>query len=1101
MEGTITRVTYYNADTGYAVLRVRATRVEGGEALFGGGKAPAAAPSPAAAAAAAVAAANAGGGIAVVGKNLPPSLARKGAVAAFTGAWKTHAKFGAQLEVQPLPGVGSSAFGGGGGGSAFGGAPSPSSPAAPPSTGWVERGPPKSAPAAAAFLAGAGLPGVGPAIAARIVEAFSSSPGGKAAAADFDAGAAVTAALDAPDAARALARSVKGLSAAKAAGVKAAWDASRGSRALDAALRAAGAPPRLARALAASHGPAAPALLAADPYAACDSLPGASWKAVEALAVAAGSDPGARSRGGAALAAVVRTAAGKGGHTCVPWPDAERAALRLMGTTGRPWPVGAGGLAHAARAWCDAGRLVVEAEAEAADGVAGAGSALVGPSPPPALSSPPPPPPASASPLASASFASYLERRVRGIGPGTAGAIVVALGPAGAAAVFGGAPGGAARVLTAVPGVGAASAARFKARWDANERRLPAWSPPGGLLRHPQAHHPHPTPAAPAGPLLPPPPSPPTAAWPPPHARVFTPDLHAAEAGAAAALAALSRGRAPGAGRVRPGMVEGVLASLDAAAAATAAAVPGGPPPRRLSDLQRAAVTAATTGARLLLLTGGPGTGKTAATAAVVAAWKAAGVRFALAAPTGRAAARLAEAAGAPATTIHRLLDVRGGGEEEEEEDGEEGGEGGGGGGGSTAWGLPPSARPRRRGGRPGAPPTIPAEAVLVDEASLLDTPLAAALLAALAPGAQLVLVGDPDQLPPVGPGAVLEDVSAAAAAGAPIPRIVLAVPFRQGDRSAIVAAAAEVHAGRVPGLVPVPRGVLGLGPGGWGGEPTPDAWWGRWGAAHPPEALRVSPGPPPPGLARGHAELATVLTRLLPRLGFDPRGDVQVLTPVRAGSAGTAGLNAFLQSVLNPPPAAPPGHASPAPAAVDLPGGGLARVGDRVMQTVNDREADVCNGDVGVVVSTGPGSRLSVAFTGGGSGGGFAGPATPRAPVVYDGPEALGRLDLAWAATVHKAQGSEAPAAVLFLDAALQARPALTRRLLYTALTRARRCVVVVGDDASIAAALAGGGAVGSAPRKTGLRGRLRAALGGGGGGGGASARPPADPPLAAAA
>ena len=1107
MEGTITRVTYYNEETGYAVLRVRATRVEGGPLTGGGGgggggggqAAPAPPPSSSSSA---LAAANAGGGVTVVGKNLPPSLARKGAVAAFTGAWRTHAKFGAQLEVLPPPPGSVSGGGGGGGlGGALGASPSSSSPsfsaAAPPSsnsTGWVECGPPRAPAAAAAFLAGAGLPGVGPAIAARIVAAL--VPAGS-----DDAGGRLTAALDAPDAARAL-RVVRGLSAAKAAAVKAAWDASRGSRAADAALRAAGAPPRLARALASAHGTAAPGLLAADPYSACDGLPGASWRAVEALAARAGAPPGSLSRGGAALAAVARTAAGKGGHTCVPWPEAERAALRLMAATGRPWPgaEAGGGLEAAARSWCNAGRLVVEAgEVTAAAAPAPSASA-----PPPALSSSPSPsPPPSA--MAAASFAAYLERRVRGVGPGTAAAIVASLGPAGAAAVLGGPPGGAARALTSVPGVGPASAARFKARWDANERRLPPWVPPGGTAAAAPAPAPQPPPATPTPNL-----TASSSAWPPPGARVFTPDLHAAEAGTASALAALVRGRAPGAARVRAGMVESVLASLDAAAAA-AAARPGGPPLRRLSDAQRAAVSAATTGSRLLLLTGGPGTGKTAATAAVVAAWKAAGLRFALAAPTGRAAARLAEAAGAPATTIHRLLDVRGGTDEREEEDEEEGGRDGGPAGSSSAS----TARPPRRA-RPGA--AILADAVLVDEASLLDTPLAAALLSALAPHAQLVLVGDPDQLPPVGPGAVLEDVSAAAAGGAPIPRIVLASPFRQGDRSAIVAAAAEVHGGRVPGLVPIPRGVLGLGGGGGEGdgrrgEPSPDEWWGRWSAGGaPPEALSISPGPPPPGLARGHAELATVLTRLLPRLGFDPRVDVQVLTPVRAGAAGTAGLNAFLQTVLNPPPdrqqqqqpSSPPSPSSPSPA-VDLPGGGVARVGDRVMQTVNDREADVCNGDVGVVVAAGPGARLAVAFSGGGSGsgggGGGASPfaPVPRAPVVYDGPEALARLDLAWAATVHKAQGSEAPAAVLFLDASAQARPALTRRLLYTALTRARRCVVVVGDEVSIRTALAGGGAVGSAPRVTGLRGRLATALGGGGAGRGRA--PPADPPLAAAA
>ena len=959
VSGTVSRVTYRAPDSDYVVLRVRADAVSGAPASAGLAASPA---RPAT--------------VTVVG-SLPG--VREGAVVTFGGAWGDHPRFGCQLAASTAAVV-----------------------------------PPSSRDGTAAMLAGARLPGVGPAIAARIVDAL---------------GPAALAVLDSGDAARALAR-VNGVSPKKAALIKAAWDADRGARGAAEYVRSLPAPPRLAAALLREHGGAAQEALTADPHAACASLDGASFKAVDGVAAAVGAPPGAPSRGGAALAAVARAAAAAGGHTCVPWADATVGALKLMAASGRPWPPGAG-LSEAAADAVARGELVVEPPPPPAL-LSGGGVPVAPPAAPAAPAAPAPTAwglpapsnPAPLTPVAAASLRSYLTTRVPGVGGATAERLVAAFG-AGVVALLDAHSAAAERGLTAAPGVGPSSARRFKAGWDANRRRLPPWRAPvegGGRAAAPPAPRAGAPPASPSS----------SPSWPPPDALVYTADLHAAEAGVAAALAA----------RARPPPPAAAAAAAAAARRWLATATPPGAPP--LSPGQADAVVAAATH-KVVLLTGGPGTGKTAVTAALLSYWRSTGVRAALAAPTGRAAQRLAESAGAPATTLHRLLDCRGGGAGSDGDD-DRGDDG-------------PDAATRFRHG-PANP--LPHDAVLVDEASLLDAPLAAALLAALRPGAALVLVGDGDQLPPIGPGAILAD----AAASSSLPRVHLTHVFRQGARSAIVAAAHAAHAGAALPLERAPREALaGAGPS------TALAW------TPTTEAVRVDPCPAAAaaaGLPLGFAELAALVTRTLPAAGFDPVTDVQVLTPVRRGGGGTAALNAFLGELLNPGAGARgDARVAAAAAATATPPPFALRVGDRVMQATNNYDLDVFNGETGVVVSVERGARGARVV--------FPAPGHPAARTVsYAGPS-LADLHPAWAATVHKAQGGEAPAVVLFLDGGPSSRSIASRALLYTALTRARKLVIVIAPDGALAAAAAPPRA--GAVRRTSLAARLREAVIEGGG------------------
>ncbi|MBW3608115.1 MAG: ATP-dependent RecD-like DNA helicase [Actinobacteria bacterium] len=369
---------------------------------------------------------------------------------------------------------------------------------------------------------------------------------------------------------------------------------------------------------------------------------------------------------------------------------------------------------------------------------------------------------------------------------------------------------------------------------------------------------------------------------------------------------------------------------------------------------------------RLSILTGGPGTGKSATMRTLVDLLKAHRKSARLCAPTGKAARRLSELTGVDATTIHRLLE----------------------------W------APDGGFTRDGANPIDGCDVLIVDEASMLSVHLAEALLAAVGPRTHVLLVGDVDQLAPVGPGRVLEDLlelEGRADGGRVVPATRLTEVFRQAARSLIVRAAHAINAGEVPD-----------------------------GAARADDVrdffLIAREGPR--AIFDEVCELAA--TRLASHYEFDPAADVQVLAPMHKGPLGIDALNAELRARLNPDGA-------------PIAGTGL-RVGDKVMQTRNSYEHDLFNGERGVLLHHDD-ERDRVLF--GGEDG-------RRVSLPLD---ALDTLRLAYAATVHKAQGSQARAIVVPVFRGHQIM--LTRNLVYTAVTRAQEVCVVVGEPAALALAV----------------------------------------------
>ena len=382
---------------------------------------------------------------------------------------------------------------------------------------------------------------------------------------------------------------------------------------------------------------------------------------------------------------------------------------------------------------------------------------------------------------------------------------------------------------------------------------------------------------------------------------------------------------------------------------------------------------------RVTVITGGPGVGKTTIVNAVLRIVRAKGVRARLCAPTGRAAKRLAESTGLEASTIHRLLEFD----------------------------------PATGGFRHGLDQPLDTDLVVVDEVSMVDIVLANQLFRAIPDHAALLLVGDVDQLPSVGPGSVLADIIGSER----VPTVRLTEIFRQAESSRIVVNAHRINRGESPEYPRPPNRSEGEG------------------AGEGPETARGNAAPsdfyviPVRDAEEARDRLLQVVTERIPRrFGFDPMADLQVLTPGRRGGLGATALNAELQSLLNPG----------SPARVNRYGTTYAR-GDKVLQTVNDYQKEVFNGDIGRIVAVDPEEQtVTVDFEG--------------RPVPYEFSE-LDELSLAYAITVHKSQGSEFPAVVIPLTT--QHYMLLERNLVYTGVTRGKRLVVLVAEPRALAIAV----------------------------------------------
>ncbi len=392
-----------------------------------------------------------------------------------------------------------------------------------------------------------------------------------------------------------------------------------------------------------------------------------------------------------------------------------------------------------------------------------------------------------------------------------------------------------------------------------------------------------------------------------------------------------------------------------------------------LSASQRLAVALAMQ-CKVTIITGGPGVGKTTVVNSILRIIRAKGTKVLLCTPTGRAAKRLGETTGVDASTIHRLLEFD----------------------------------PSIMGFKRNQDEPLDAELVVVDETSMVDIVLMNQLLRAIPDHCAVLLVGDVDQLPSVGPGAVLADMIGSEA----VPTARLTEIFRQAATSKIIVNAHRINRGQTPERPSCESDFYFI-------------------AADTPEEI--------------HAKLLHVVTERIPqRFGLHPTNDLQVLTPMNRGGLGARSLNVELQQQLNP---------TAEPRVTRF--GWTYAPGDKVIQTVNNYNKDVFNGDIGRIIRIDEAEQLVV--------------------IDYDGRHIeyeTGELDevsLAYATTIHKSQGSEYPAVVIPL--AMQHYMLLERNLLYTAVTRGKKLVVVIGQTKALAMAVK---RLGSTKRLTNLQNRI---------------------------
>jgi len=376
----------------------------------------------------------------------------------------------------------------------------------------------------------------------------------------------------------------------------------------------------------------------------------------------------------------------------------------------------------------------------------------------------------------------------------------------------------------------------------------------------------------------------------------------------------------------------------------------------KLSSGQRRAIQTAVT-KKVMVLTGGPGTGKTTTLKSIVLLFEEFGLRTLLAAPTGRAAKRLSQATGKDASTIHRLLGF-----------------------------VPGQGFARNQKNR------LRADAVIVDEVSMMDLLLMNALLKALPYSCRLILVGDADQLPAIGAGNVLQDIIQSGVVSV----VKLEEIFRQAKKSLIVVNAHRINKGKFPYL----------------------------GYSEKRDFYFLQESDP----ARVESMIVNLCCRKIPvKFGFDPFQDIQVLSPLYRGLAGVNRLNSILQEMLNPEgPFLRRGQM-------------IFRVGDKVMQLRNNYEKEVFNGDIGTILEVDPREEMvKVEFS--------------EKSVLYQGQD-LAQLTLAYAVSVHKSQGSEYP--VILMPLLTSHYLMLQRNLLYTALTRAKKLAIFIGEKRALAIAV----------------------------------------------